>query len=342
MNIVIRADASTELAYGHVMRCLTLADKLKTKHANITFICRPAQGHLCDYIEEKGYVVLRLSSTDNNWQTDAKQTIEFLVASDNVIDWLVVDHYHLDARWEMAMRPHVKKIMVIDDMANRKHDCDLLLDQNFYVDVESRYLNLVPQHSKQLLGRKYSLLRPEFSLARQNLRKRDGYIKRIFIFLSGSDPTNETAKVLEGIRLLNYPDIAVDVVVGISNPYREQIKELCASLPNTFYYCQVSNMAELMARADLAIGAGGSTTWERCCLGLPSIVVILDKNQEELTNDTAKTQAIINLGWYDKVTPVDYKNAVESLNKSKLVNMSCIATQLVDGKGVVRVTEALL
>lgn len=328
MKILIRTDASQQIGSGHVMRCLTLANELRQKKAHVSFICQELPGNMCDYIKQQGYPV---------------HSNAILATENKLIDWLIVDHYSLDAQWETTMRPYIKKIMVIDDMANRKHDCDLLLDQNLYVDMESRYHDLVPQHCKQLLGPKYALLRPEFLSARKNLRKRDGSIKRILIFMGGSDPTNETAKALEAIILLNSPDIAVDVVVGASNPHKEQIKQLCASLPNSNYYCQVSNMAELMVKADLAIGAGGSTNWERCCLGLPSLVITIAENQEELTQTLHEQAYLISLGTKEKVSAKTiWQNLYDILNEPELV-LSFIekGKQLVDGNGVKRVSSMI-
>lgn len=340
MEILIRTDASQQIGSGHIMRCLTLANEL-TQKAQVSFICRELTGNMCDYIEQQGYIVHRLPLPEtDDWQTDAKQTTAILAAENSVIDWLIVDHYGLDAQWETTMRPYVRKIMVIDDMANRRHDCDILLDQNLYMDMESRYQDLVPNNCQQLLGPKYALLRPEFLAARNTLRKRDGNIKRLLIFMGGSDPTNETTKTLEAIKLLNRLEIAVDVVVGASNPHQEQIKQLCISLPNAAYYCQVSNMAELMVKADLAIGAGGSTNWERCCLGLPSLVVTIAENQEELTHTLHEQGYLISLGQKHKVSSkIISQKLYEILNNPEQV-LSFVekGKLLVDGNGAKRVS----
>lgn len=194
---------------------------------------------------------------------------------------LVVDSYALDQKWEQFLRPFVNKIMVIDDLANRPHDCDLLLDQNYYREMEHRYNDLLPPNCQKLLGPEYALLRPEFHRAKKNLRERDGKIRRILVFFGGSDPTNETKKALEAIKLLNRPEIAVDVVVGAANPHRKEIEQICREMPNTTYHYQVENMAELMTAADLAIGAGGVTTWERLYLELPTIAIAVAENQVE-------------------------------------------------------------
>lgn len=307
MKIAIRVDASSQIGTGHFMRCLTLADALKQRGAQIRFISRHMPRTMCDMLNVKGHEFVKLEGTDgktdelshSHWlgtsqQKDAQDTIKAL--SDKTWDWLVVDHYALDIRWENALRGSTKKIMVIDDIADRRHDCDLLLDQNFYSDMENRYENLIPVQCIKLFGPKYALLRPEFRKSRENLRKRDGRVSRIFVFFGGSDPTNETAKALEAIRLLGRPDIAVDVVVGTANSHLDVIAAICDSMPNVRLHRQVDNMAELMATADLAVGAGGSTTWERCYLGLPTILFVLADNQQRAAEDLADVGAIVNLG----------------------------------------------
>jgi len=282
MNIIFRTDSSYAIGTGHLMRCLTLADDLAKHGINAEFVCRDLPGN-CNFLaEEKGYKVHKV----NNDIDDAKETIKICQQLSEV-DWLIVDNYALDENWERQLRPYVNKIMVIDDLANRNHDCDLLLDQNFYENMEVRYDNLVPDTCKKLLGPKFALLRDEFVQQRTKLRERDGEIKRILIFFGGSDPDNLTEVAIEAIKALNKENIITDIVVGAANAKKAYLKEHYAELPNFNVHCQINNMAELMANADLAIGAGGSTTWERCCLGLPSIVIPIADNQIQITKDMA-------------------------------------------------------
>ena len=203
--------------------------------------------------------------------------------------------------------------MVIDDLANRRHDCDLLLDQNYYFDMKRRYQELVPERCVVLYGLTHVLLRPEFAIAKNRFRNRDGVIKRILIFFGGSDPTNQTQKAVEAIVLLRRPDIAVDVVVGSTNPNRKYINTLCDSLPNMTFHCQISNMAELILGADLCIGAGGASMWERCYLGLPTITVVFASNQERTTEDVAQKGAIEYLGWSHTIDSRSYAQAITSM-----------------------------
>ena len=360
MKIAIRTDASLYMGTGHLMRCLTLADEVRREGHTVTFICRELPGNLCELIEKKGYHVYRLPFQDKNriqtvqdvsswlgatWREDAEQTISVLqeISIASKIDWLVVDHYALDIQWERMMRPYVKRIMVIDDLANRPHDCDLLLDQNLYENMEQRYMGLVPETCKLLLGPQYALLRPEFREARKKLRPRDGVVRRILIFFGGTDPTNETLKAIEAVRLLNRYDIEVDVVVGANNPHRDLVKKKCEALPNFHYHCQVDNMAELMVKADLAIGAGGSTTWERYCLGLPSILIAVASNQVFISKSSARQNIDVFLGEASQVTVCDIKEAVEYfLNNTFDSLIHKKMTSIVDGQGVSRVALVLL
>lgn len=316
------------------MRCLTLAEQLHSQGASISFICRDLLGNLNHYMEEKGFNVFSLSQNAHlvniNCETDAEQT-KAVLETEQPIDWFIVDHYKLDKQWETTMRPYVKKIMVIDDLADRVHDCDLLLDQNVYKDLEYRYDGLVPHECIKLLGPKYALLRPEFVHERNMLRERNGEVQRILISFGGSDPTNETAKALSAIDLLKLQHhIHIDVIVGNSNPRKDRVRQLCRSMPNTTYYCQTENMAELIAKADFAIGAGGSSTWERCFLGLPCLTLITADNQAETMKAVACFEVIIHLGWSRDIGITALAQAIEqALNDAKrLKRISNNALQL--------------
>lgn len=303
MGIFIRTDSSIEIGTGHVMRCLTFANKERAAGNQVSFICRKAKGDSINFIKENGFSVYELpfveeslwSYTEMNWEIDAKQTIEII--NQFTVDKLVVDHYSLDEKWESKMRKFVKEIFVIDDLANRPHNCDILLDQNFYLNMSSRYNGLVSEETKLLLGPKHALLRDEFVLARKYLKKFNGKLERLFIFFGGSDPTNETEKVVRAIApIIKKYEIKADVIVGKSNPNKKKIKQLCELSSNFTYYCQINNVAELMAKADLAIGAGGTTTWERAYLSLPSIVIAVADNQVEIANALNEKGIIYFLG----------------------------------------------
>ncbi len=341
MNILIRTDASINIGTGHVMRCLSLADELRQKGTDINFICREGPGNLISYIEDRGYKVHQLTG-EIDIETDRKLTKEILSKYETKPDWLIIDHYGIDFSWEYPLRKYAKKLMVIDDLANREHDCDLLLDQN-YSNNEDRYNGLVSENCIQLLGPEYAILRPQFQKASGNLRKRDGGVNRILLFMGGVDSKDITSKALRAIQMLDRSDIVIDVVVGNLNPYHDEIKILTSKMPNTSCHHNVEDMANLMSLADLCIGAGGTTTWERCCAGLPTIAIILAENQKNVSENLDKEGALINLGWYHNVTENNIKEVVEGLidNPQKVASMSDKSRRLVDGKGVNRVVDTI-
>jgi UDP-2,4-diacetamido-2,4,6-trideoxy-beta-L-altropyranose hydrolase len=340
MHAVFRADASVNIGTGHVMRCLAIAAALRNAGVDTTFISKTDEGNLCALVEAQGHAVIRLPAQAMNAHADAQQTLSVL-ASRPAVDWLIVDHYGLDAQWESALRQNVGNLLVIDDLADRPHDCSLLLDQNYCAGMEDRYDGLVPPECKLMLGPDYSLLRPDFPGLRAALAPRLGKLDRILVFYGGSDPMNETAKAIKGIRLAGMA-AHVDVVVGSSNPHREEISAMCDASEQFQFHCQVSNMAELMIRADLALGAGGITTWERCCVGLPALVTVLADNQAALTDAVSEYGAVIQLGRAEDLEPQDYRYALETLTTAQLAQMERRGLELVDGKGTSRVVDTLL
>ena len=358
MTIIFRVDASLQMGSGHVMRCLTLADELRQRGADVRFVCREHPGNLNDVIEEKGYPVSRLPQVNFAfvespedlahmrwlgvvWEQDAAETIA--AVGSTLPQWLIIDHYAIDHRWEERLRPQVGKIMVIDDLADRRHDCELLLDQNLYEEMEIRYDNLVPKGCQKLLGPHYALLRPEFAAARKNLRLRSGAIKRMLIFFGGVDPTNETAKALQAVADISDRQFAVDVVVGGGNPHKEQIQTLCEAHDGFHYHCQVENMAALMAAADLAIGAGGTATWERCALGLPSLVVVLAENQVDLAATGSRYGLFFSLGVAATVSIENIQGAFRVLTRTpdNLFAFTKQGLATVDARGAQRLAGLL-
>ncbi len=345
MKVVIRTDASIEIGTGHVMRCMTLAKQLRNEGATVTFLCRNFPGNSTVYIAQEGFEVVCLPFVGevdnvewirNNWEQDAEDTKSILDELHQEIDVLIVDHYGIDARWETKMRSSVNKIMVIDDLADRPRDCDLLLDQNYYLNMEKRYKGLIPDHCHQMIGPDNVLLRDEFLQGEFEPRVRTGEINNILVFFGGTDPTGETLKTLEAIRKIYIPEIEINVVVGGVNPKRHEIEQICSEMQNTNFYCQVSNMAELMWKADFAIGAGGSTTWERCFLGLPSLTVIVAENQYELTKAISEQGTSVNIGWSSEVGLIEIKKVLTEILQDpiQLKNMSMKCFKAMDQKKV--------
>lgn len=356
--IIIRTDASPAIGTGHVMRCLTLANALARKGVGVSFICREHEGNLCDLIEGQGFTVHRLPAPGRGfeadatpahaawlgatWQEDADQTGAFIKSLGVKPDWLVVDHYALDSRWENALRPLVGRIFVIDDLADRTHDCDLLLDQNLFADMQTRYSGKVPESCRLLLGPEYALLQPIYAELHDRIPPREGPIRRILISFGGSDRDNLTGRALAAFLSLNRPDIDVDVVISGSSPYAPLIRDQVAGHDNIHLHSNLPTLAPLIARADLAIGAAGTTTWERLCLGLPALVVTLAENQRPIADGLRQPGLVRWLGHKDEVSEQGIRQALAELIEEgidKEWSLRCRAT--VDGKGVDRVGAVL-
>ena len=289
MDVIIRTDSSIKIGSGHVMRCLTIAKKLRAEGCHIKFWMEPLLGNLIDFVENEGF--------ENC--TDAEHA-----------DLYIVDHYELGIEWEKRISLYTKKIVVIDDLAH-EHDCDLILDQNVLPNYKTRYNDLVPEHCIKLLGPKYLIMRDEFIEARLNLRKRDNKIERLLVFMGGTDPTNETMKILKALNSISFS--LIDIVVGNGNPIKEKIEQICRK-KNYRYHCQIDYMAQLMQQADFAIGAGGATMWERCYIGLPSSATIVADNQISTTEYADSLGVVKNLGWHEQVTVETYEDLLKNLS----------------------------
>ena len=296
---VIRADASVHIGAGHVMRCLTLAQQIREEGSNeVAFICRNEPGHLASLIREQGYCVTLLpADSPFSWEDDAEQTIASL--SGQSVDWLVADHYGIDSRWAAVLRNNAERIAIIDDLANRQHDCDAIIDPNYRLDFEHRYDYLVPDGCIKLLGPRYLLLRPEFTRARQTLKRDLSAVRRILVNFGGTDELNLSLRALQAIQSLNVAGLLVGVVIGQSNPHRTALQQAIKHMPGVTLHVQTDRMAELICAADLAIGASGSSTWERCSLGLPTLALVLADNQREAAGELGEAGIIVNLGESD-------------------------------------------
>lgn len=354
MNIAIRVDASNQIGTGHFMRCLTLATALQQRGAKTRFVSRHMPVHLQDMLVAKGYGFSLLPSAPgaavaddllhSHWlgtsqAQDAINTNHAL--SDKTWDWLVVDHYALNVRWETALRNTVGRIMVIDDIADRRHDCDVLLDQNFYADMDSRYIGKTPSDCQLLLGPRYALLRDEFRQQHEQIKPRTGQVKRVLVFFGGVDADNYTALAIEALSNTGRRDLQVDVVIGAQHPARMEIDAACA---RHGYAChiQTPNMAELMAQADLAVGAGGTATWERCCLGLPTLTLCIADNQRRLVDDSALFGLIYAplMGWNVSSGLLRHFQALLE-NPGLRAFISRNGMDAIDGRGALRVLRTM-
>ena len=361
MKFAFRADASIRIGSGHVMRCLTLADGLKARGHESCFLARPHEGHLADHIRARGHALVSLPIDGGDrdeadpdgpphaewlggpWTGDATATLAALRGA--APDWLVVDHYALDARWEALVAPACGRMLVIDDLADRPHACDMLLDQNPGRRAAD-YAALLPAGCETLIGQQFALLRPEFrALRTASLARREApMLRNILVSMGGIDKDDATSAVLDGIEAAGLPDgVTVTVVSGRDAPWLDKVRRRAADmrLP-TEVLAGVRNMAERMMQADLAIGAAGGTAWERCCLGLPSIVIVLAVNQRPGAEALARAGA----GWViDDIAAVRRELPgllAAAAAPATLAQVARRAAGITDGRGAERVCERLL
>jgi UDP-2,4-diacetamido-2,4,6-trideoxy-beta-L-altropyranose hydrolase len=343
------------------MRCLTLAMALRDSGEDVVFITRAHEGNLDERIVAQGFKVYSLAKVDSvssnqprvayeQWLgidqlTDAEETIGLLGPINPA--WLIVDHYSLDQLWEKKLADFVAKIMVIDDLCERTHHCSLLLDQNLGRKKDDYSLK-VPETCKVLIGPKYSLLRPEFLALRDRSlsRRSDPEVKHLLVTMGGVDQSNATGKILQELKRCHLPnDCHLTVVMGANAPWLADVCEFALSMPwQMTVEVDVNNMAELMIESDLIIGAAGTTSWERCCLGVPTIIVVLAENQLAIAEALINSGAAISPGDIASDVFGDNLRCLVSLfvqEPEKLADMSKAAAEVVDGGGVSRVIESM-
>jgi UDP-2,4-diacetamido-2,4,6-trideoxy-beta-L-altropyranose hydrolase len=339
LKVVIRTDASFELGTGHVVRCLTLARALREKcNAAVSFICRPAPGDQRERIAEAGFAVATLTGTPSE---DADETAAIL---DSILpcDWLIVDHYGLGREWEAAVRG-VRRVMVIDDLTDRPHDCDLLLNQTPVPELAERCRAQVPAQCRLLAGPAYALLDPAFAHAHRQWRAPNGTVERLFVSFGGTDPPDMTGRALRALATVAAPALEVDVTAGAGMPQRERLRALVAELPRARLHVGAAHMADLMAGTDLAIGACGMTALERCAAGLPALVISIADNQVESARALAVRGAVEYLGTVPEVTEDLIRDAVSTALRrpDRVRRMALVSHGVTDGQGTSRVCEAL-
>ena len=341
------------------MRCLTLANSLRLKGAHCRFISQKEPGNLIDLIKNHNFEAIELpldnshcglhhsqcekndSRLNFDWITDATQTLEAI--GQDATDILVVDHYGIDARWESFLRQKCKKIMVIDDLANRQHDCDLLLDQNLIANFQNRYIDKIPKNCGLMLGPEYALLQPIYADLHRRIPPRYGSIHRILVYFGGADTNNITGMTIAAFSSIQNSNLSMDVVINPLSPHFDSIQRM-ANIDNRIrLHEHLPNLALLMVKADVAIGAGGATSWERCCLGLPSLIITLANNQIPVAAELDKLGLAEYLGHNDTVDINKLSQVLQKLIETGLQpSWSQKCSTIVDGRGADRVTDFML
>lgn len=358
--VTFRVDASTTMGIGHVMRCLTLAQALRESGYQSLFVCRTHTGHLCDVIAERGFAVARLAVNPalsvakqgepqhaawlgDSWEVDVEQTRRAMSELGGTPEWIVTDHYAIERRWHSALRPMTRRILAIDDLADRDHDCDLLLDQNLVPDMQRRYFGRLPEKAIALLGPEYALLQPIYAELRKQAKPRSGAIRRLVVFFGGADNGNLTGRVVDAFLRLRRPEVSVDVVITQAMRHADAVRRQVAGHDNIRLHTGLPTLAHLIFEADLAIGAGGATSWERLCLGLPALVITLAENQRPLAEGLVQAGLIRWLGHTDTTTEQTIADALGELLRDGLEeswSRNCL--DAVDGQGLQRVCTAML
>lgn len=351
-------DASSQMGAGHVIRCLSLATALQRRGAHCRFICKDLAGNFTARIRREGFEVFVLpgnsffrtnyqsdSSKPANyigvdWGVDAQETVAAL--GPDRPDWLIVDHYALEARWHQKLRPYCRKIMVIDDLADRNHDCDLFLDQNLVAGMATRYEHLLPASCPRLIGPQFALLQPYYAELHPQSPPRLGPVRRLLVSFGGRDPHGLTDSALSAILDLGRADLLVDLVADEESTRWPLLVEKVRGIPHVQLHPSMDSLARLMLRADLALGAGGVTSWERCCLGLPALVVTTAENQIAIAKELHLRKLIRYLGHHPHLPSRCLQSSLRDVVEENLEDWSlrCLAT--VDGKGAERVADLML
>ena len=334
LTAVFRVDASVEIGGGHVRRCLVLAKALLEEGWSVHFASCRETPDAVPSLRASGIQMIPIDETAN-------VTAGLSAAMPGGCDLLVVDHYSLDERFERSCRPWARRILVVDDVADRRHDCDVLVDQSPGRQTGD-YRSLVPADCSIFTGSGYALLDQRFRMAKAKAPRRNSVVRRILVSLGATDPKGATVLVLAALRRAELA-IPVDVVIGAANPHQAVVRAAAERLaPPAVVHVEVDDMAALIERADLAIGAGGVSALERCCLGLPSIVVVLAENQRNNAEALAKVGAALVVGEAKLRDSDAFADAIRALARDTTgrAAMSAAAAKLFDGLGAIRVRES--
>lgn len=329
-HALIRCDAAPAIGAGHVMRCLTLADALAAEGWRCGFVCAEGTAAAVAALRARPYAVTERPGPGPD---------DLRAAAPDGVDLLVVDHYGWDAAREAPLRGWARRILVIDDLADRAHACDLLLDQS-PARRATDYAGLVPAQAVLLTGGAYALIRPEIAAARPWNAALSTTEPRVIVAPGATDPDNVTEVFLAGLAGTG---LEADVILSSAAPHLERVRAACAAAPfPARLHVDVRDMAALQAGARLAVGAPGGSALERCVLGLPSLLVVTADNQ--LTNARALTDAGAArlLGRADALTAEAVAAAVQALDEAALSAMRQAALALCDGRGRGRVLNVLL
>lgn len=332
--VVFRCDASPEIGGGHVVRCRALAEALRAAGWRIVFATRPQTLAAMDPLGNGGIDVVRLSGPVE------REPTEIEAALDAPCDLLIIDRYDWDTKLESACRSFASRILAFDDDPGRIHDADVLLNGTPGIAALD-YDGKVPAGCATLLGPGFAPLRPAFQAARRAalVRRGDGAARRILINMGATDPSNHTALALDAVQAAGL-DVDLDVVLGLAAPHRAAVAARRQRNAALHVDAGASAMARLMMEADIAIGAAGSSVWERCCLGLPSVAIVAAENQRRNAAALAASGAAAVVDAGSTAMADALTNLARDAEGRKA--MAAAAAALCDGRGAWRILLSLL
>ena len=348
MRVLIRADASPTIGSGHIARCLTLARVLRKQGSHVAFACRQLPGHRLDALSAEGFETFALPEFYPGedpqqaiesmlpWQADI-DALDLLLEDHAEFDWIIVDHYGLDHHWQTASRRWAPRIAAVDDLATRRYSVDLLLNQNLS-GLRDNYTPLLPEGCRTLLGPRYAMLREEFDCPAIDIKPE---ARRVLVNFGGFDAAMQTHHAM--LALADFTELEVDFVAGVDNPAWAQMQTLAQTRPNWRLHSFVSDFHQRMTEADLFIGAGGGTSWERAALGLPTICIAVSNNQQVNGEVMAAAGAHVFMGAREQVSVTKLRDAIGFVAGNFYLRQSLAerSRQMVDGRGALRVAAAL-
>lgn len=338
--LLIRADVNVQMGTGHLMRCLALAQAWKAQGGEVMFITACDSPSLLQRLADEGFdtLVLERAYPDPD---DWKVTSQVLATYPD--SWVVLDGYHFDSGYQLKVKEAMHRLLVIDDMAHLEHYyADIVLNQNIHAE---QLVYICEPYTRLLLGTCYALLRREFWPWREWRREIPDVAHKVLVTLGGSDPDNQTLKVIQALQQVEVADLKIVVVVGASNPYRNELESAVRHSPFTIQILHnVTNMPELMAWADLVVTGGGSTCWELAFMGTPGIIMVLADNQAESSRVLDEQHAFISLGYSQLVKVEDIRDVLQALvfDSKRRRALSQVCNLLVDGQGVAQVVNHII
>jgi UDP-2,4-diacetamido-2,4,6-trideoxy-beta-L-altropyranose hydrolase len=342
MQLHIRADADGKIGTGHIMRCIALSQAWQDQGEKVMFISHCESDELKERIHREGFRFIALDNTCPN-SSDLENTLSILKSEGGDQEkWIVLDGYHFTPDYQKAIRDAGIHLLVIDDMNHLPlYHADILLNQNIYAPDLKYHCD---EDTTLLLGARYIHLRREFLKYQDVKHQIPDRAKNILVTLGGADPDNVTLKVIEGLELLNEPDIAVRIIIGPANPHQESVRNVLAAVHfESELLVNPPNMPELMTWADMAISAGGSTCWELAFMGVPSIILVLAENQSAVAEYLMNKKAVVNLGWFAESSEEHIRHACKTLIHDNILRsyLSEQSRMPISGQGVSLVIEAI-